>query len=434
MIDIGSFGFDADMLAAIDLYLRGFCGDKIKAQTGISMQSLLKRLLVRGIKYTEDDIREYQARYVKLRYTADDVEREYRLISMTYPNLDKAAHNWRVECLGCAFGNYKSLFVDILGKERYDVLRNECWKQKQRASVKKKYGVENVFEDNAYLDLDSRRAAVAELAKKKKKGVRSWNGKSPMTDPAVREARRQTMLARYGVEHPNQVPEIKARMMEKRRRTMLEKYGVENPMMVPGIAQKSAVRREAAMLEKYGASNTVQIEEFRNKIFQHRAENGTLNSSKSENVLYGMLQDRFGEDDVLRNVIVDSRYPYHVDFYVRSLDLFIELNGDKCHNGHWYDPLSKADAMVIEQWRIRMVETEARIGKKSRYRKYIETWTKTDPEKRHAACVAKLHYLVFWDTRNCRRDGVWVPRLRDACDWFDAGCPMPEDWRRENTY
>lgn len=36
----------------------------------------------------------------------------------------------------------------------------------------------------------------------------------------------------------------------------------------------------------------------------------------------------FGKTDVLRNVCVDNRYPYHVDFYVKSHDLFIELNGD----------------------------------------------------------------------------------------------------------
>lgn len=432
MVDIKNFDFDMSVMAATDLYLRGFCGDKIKAQTGISVQSLLKHLLGRGIKYTKDDIREYQAKYVKSRYTADDVEREYRRISMVYPNLDKASHNWRVECLGCAFGNYKLLFIDILGKERYDVLRNECWKQKQRASVKKKYGVENVFEDNAYRDLDSRQAAMSSFCGKKR--ISGFAKKNPMLDPAVREARRQTMLSRYGVEHPNQSPEIRARMMEKKRKTMLERYGVDNPMKVPGIAQKSVSKREETMREKYGAPNTVQIEEFRNKIFQHRAENGTLNSSKSEDVLYGMLQARFGEDDVLRNVIVDGRYTYHVDFYVRSLDLFIELSGDKCHNGRWFDPLSETDASIVEQWRVRMIETESHTGKKSRYRKYIKTWTETDPEKRRAARVAGLHYLVFWDTRNCRRDGVWVPRLCDACDWFEAGCPMPEDWRRENTY
>lgn len=44
MVDIKNFDFDMSVMAATDLYLRGFCGDKIKAQTGISVQSLLKHL------------------------------------------------------------------------------------------------------------------------------------------------------------------------------------------------------------------------------------------------------------------------------------------------------------------------------------------------------------------------------------------------------
>lgn len=392
---------------AEDLYLRGFCGKYIKRRTGISVQSLLKRLSSKGIVYTKHDIEAYQEAYIVGKYSADDVEQAYRMISKKYPDLDKASHGKHVECLGCGFGNYRRLFEKILGTERYKALRNECWQKKASGTVQKRYGVKNVFEKSVFSDFVSAERVAEGRAK-----------------------REQTLIERYGVSSPNQNHEIMQRAMESMRTTNIERYGVENAMQSPDVSRRAARTRQQVMQEKYGYANSVQVPEIRDKILESRRRNGTLNASKPEDVLYLMLVDCFGEDAVLRNVVVDGRYPYHVDFYVKPLDLFIELNGDRSHNTHWFNPDDFRDRQTVASWTENMERIEAETGGKSRYRRYLHVWTETDVEKRARAKAAGLNYLVFWDGGNKRS----VPTLVDAKAWFADGCPMPSQWHKENTY
>lgn len=401
-----------DFKKAEELYLRGFCGEYIKRRTGVSVQRLLKSLLSHGVKYTQKDIIHYQIDYIRQKYTSDDIIAAYRDISSRYPVLEKVAKGKHIECLGCGFGKYAVVFSELLGEDVYRKLKNECWMKKQRNVMQDKYGVSNVFEkDSGFLEVN------------------------PMTLDEVKEKRKNTMLKKYGVVHPNQHPDIKKRMLENVRNTNLERYGVENVMQCGEIAMISAEHRQSSMLKKYGAPNSVQIEEIRNCIFEKRRVNGTLNSSVGEDVLYEMLIAYFGEDDVLRNVCVDFRYPYHVDFYIKSRDLFIELNGDRCHYSHWFDSNNEQDIQVLRSWEENRDRLESETGRKSRYRKYIDTWTDSDVRKRNSAREYELNYIVFWDgSRKVMKNKKQFPRLKDANEWFEAGCPDAKDWRPENTY
>lgn len=391
---------------AVDFYLRGFNGQYIKRRTGISIQSLLKQLLSNGVRYTKSDIVEYQIKYIRNKFSADDIKAAYIEISRKHADLYKASKGKHIECLGCGFGDYPKVFRALLGEDAYRQLSAQCWHEKQSSVIMEKYGVDNVFCKEAFekvVDKD----AVAEGRKK----------------------RIATLMERYGVTAPNADHEIAARMQKTLRETNIERYGVASAMQVPDIAKKASLHRQDTMTERYGAANSTQVPAIRDKIFASRKSNGTLNTSKPEDALYAMLVERFGKDDVARNFF-DKRYPWHVDFYIKSLDLFIELNGDKCHNTHWYDEDSVSDRQTVEAWIENMVRLEAETGKQSRYRKYIETWTIKDVSKRNTAAENRLHYLVFWDGSN--KGGV--PRLKDAREWFTAGCPMPECWHKENTY
>lgn len=401
-----------DLKKAEDLYLRGFCGEYIKRRTGVSVQRLLKLLLSQGVRYTQNDIIKYQIDYIRRKYTLEDVMLAYRDISSRYPVLEKVAKRKHVECLGCGFGRYAVVFSELLGKDAYKRLKNECWMNKQRDVMMDKYGVSNAFEKGSgFLEV------------------------SPMTLDDVKMKRENTMVEKYGVPHPNQNPDIKKRMLKNWRDTNLRLYGVENAMQCGEIAMRSAERRQSSMVAKYGAPNSVQIEEIRNRIFENRRLNGTVNSSMGEDVLYEMLVAYFGEDDVLRNVCVDFRYPYHVDFYIPSRDLFIELNGDRGHYNHWFDSNNERDIQVLRSWEKNRDRLESETGRKSRYRKYIDTWTGSDVRKRNCARKYELNYLVFWDgSRRVTKNKKQFPRLKDANEWFDAGCPDSKDWRSENTY
>lgn len=396
---------------AQEYYLRGFNGQYIKRHTGISIQSLLKTLAGQGIKYTEDDRQKYQIEYIKNKYTIDDIKKAYREMSDKHADIYKAGHSRKIEMLGCGFGNHAKVIKAIIGDDEYNALRNECWQKKQQQSMMRMYNTDNVFRKEIIS------AFVSEEAVKK-----------------GRMKRTQTMIEKYGVEQPNQNAEICNKMQETLKNTNLKKYGVEHAMQVSEIAKKSAENRQNAMMEKYGAKNSAEIPEIRNMIFEARRKNNTLNTSEPEVMLGCLLREKFGDLDVISNKIIDNRYPYHVDFYIKSLDLFIELNGDRSHYTHWFDKNNPQDLQVLDAWTENMIRIETQTGKKSRYRKYIKTWTETDVAKRQKAKENKLNYLVFWDGSSRKQNKHTVPNLKDVYEWFAENCPMPDKWRSENTY
>lgn len=389
------------------LYLRGFNGAYIKSHTGISMQSMLKQLKALGETFTKADIVAHQIEYISNYYSVDDVADAYRWIMQTFDDPYDRRRGRHIECLGCGFGDYPKVFRALLGEDRYAELRNEEWKKKQVQTVQDRYGVSNVF-DKSVFDTFVAPESIAEGRRK----------------------RTQTMRERYGVDEPLQHEEFKQRALDGMRRVTKERYGTSNAMQCPDIAKKSAEHRQASMMERYGAANSVQVPEIREKIFAQRVANGTLNTSAPEDALHELLCETFGAEHVRRNEVIDERYPFHVDFYIDTLDLFIELNGDRSHHNHWYDPTDAQDRQTLDAWIENCQRCEAESGRKSRYRQLIKVWTERDPMKRETARKNGLHYLVFWDGDNRRG----VPTLKDAHEWLDAGCPMPENWRAENTY
>lgn len=387
---------------AREFYLRGFGSQYIKRRTGISMQSLLKQLLANGDKLNKIDIVNYQISYIRERYTNEEICDAYRRLIRENDNPYELRRGRHLHYLGCGFGDYSKVFRELLGVEVYQALRNECWQAKQIETVRARYGVDNVFDKSVFYTVASDEAI--------RKG---------------REERTRTLIERYGCEHPNQNPEIAAKMVVSSKKTFMERYGVDHPMKVPEFAKLSTKHRQKTMLEKYGAGNSVEIKTIRDKIFASRKKNGTCSTSRSEDALYELLLPLF--PDVKRNVVVDERYPWHVDFYIPSRDLFIELNGDAVHGGHWFDVNAKKDQQRARSWQENAIRSE-------RYANMLKVWTESDVEKRQAAKANQLNYLVFWDSVVRKVNGSDFPRLLDARAWVADGCPDAKDWHSENTY
>lgn len=393
------------------LYLKGFNGKYINNQTGVSIQSLLKQLLAKGIKYDKEDIRNYQISYITSKYSDSDVKKAYQVIVDQYDNLDKAKRGKHIEILGCGFGEYPRVFREILGEEGFNSLRYGSWSDKQRATMLERYGVENPFDKEVFDDFVSDKS-IAE----------------------GRIKRKETMLERYGVEHPLQSEELSIKMINTLRETNQKLYGVDYPSQRPEVARKIAESRQETMLKRYGAKNSVEVESIRNKIFKSRKRNGTLSSSLPEKELHSLLIDFFGDDDVIYNEVIDSRYPYFVDFYIPSRDLFIELNGDASHGDEWFDKSNPNHLAIVDKWTEGMYRIEAKGGSTSRYRGLIQTWTVSDVEKRNKAKEEDLNYLVFWDGSQRTINKERVPSLSDAREWLESGAPSPNNWNKKNSY
>lgn len=138
------------------------------------------------------------------------------------------------------------------------------------------------------------------------------------------------------------------------------------------------------------------------------------NSSIFEVFVYAKLLEKFDSSDIIIDYGVhpyDKRYPYPCDFYIKSMDLFIELNVHFTHGGHWFDDTNSADLL-----RKQHLEQSG----KHRNRKFLNTWCDNDVKKRKSAKKSKLNYLVFWDGTTHHRGNTLVPNLKDFYTWCDT--------------
>lgn len=133
------------------------------------------------------------------------------------------------------------------------------------------------------------------------------------------------------------------------------------------------------------------------KTYDTKKKRGHVN--KTELGIGRLLVEKFGEDNVIAEYW-SERYPFNCDFYIRSLDLYIEVNAFWIHGRHWFNSLDENDLKMLVFW-TRMMAV------KSVYRKAIEVWTGTDVAKRETAKRNRLNYLVFWNHN-----------LSDFLEWY----------------
>lgn len=154
-------------------------------------------------------------------------------------------------------------------------------------------------------------------------------------------------------------------------------------------SKKVQEKTKATCMLKYGVISPMKLPETTEKVGNSKRKNGTWNTSKPEENMYDVLCIKFGKDDIVRQYR-ETRYPFHCDFYIKSLDLFIELNATWLHGGHWFDESNKNDLDILNKW-IQNVESGKRF-----YSVAIDVWTVRDAKKRQTAINNHLNYVVFW--------------------------------------
>lgn len=151
--------------------------------------------------------------------------------------------------------------------------------------------------------------------------------------------------------------------------------------------RNSLTEEEKALINKKRSESCKRAWEDPNTLIK-RKETTKLNREKrlnkicrtvSEENIYNKLIGVFGRDDVQYDVVVDDRYPYYVDFYIKSRDLFIEYQG---HPSHGRFPFN-GDAKSLEE-------------SQRFYGAWLNTYTKKDPEKYKQAKVSNLNYLRYY--------------------------------------
>lgn len=230
---------------------------------------------------------------------------------------------------------------------------------------------------------------------------------------AVQEKARQTTLSHFGVEYPAQNKQI----YNKMKNTMLDRYGVDNISKLDVVKQEKAehskktcqkkyscdyvfqsenfkLKSKAAIEEKYDVDNYAKTEDFLKKSYATKKINNSFNVSKSEDELYNKLCNIFNKDSVFRQYNTkifekSDRYPFDCDFYIKPLDLFIELNFSWTHGGHVFDANCEKDLETLDHWRDKALISDY-------YKNAINVWTVRDPLKLKTADKNKLKYCILY--------------------------------------
>lgn len=233
--------------------------------------------------------------------------------------------------------------------------------------------------------------------------MRVYGVRNPSMTQAVTDKRIATCREKYGVDYSLQAPEV----VEKRKATNRLLYGGDSPFSSSDVRDKA----QAVIKARYGVTNAMLIPVVSTSVTIAKRKNGTFATSKPEVNLHRILTDMFGSDNVLHNYNEDSRYPFAVDFYIKSLDCFIELNAHWTHGHYFFD--KELDVDKLAEW-------QEKVEHSNFYQNAVHVWTDADVRKREMARRSNLNYVVFWDNK-----------LRDFEMWRDAGCPRSHDWERE---
>lgn len=155
---------------------------------------------------------------------------------------------------------------------------------------------------------------------------------------------------------------------DKIRSTCRERYGTDNVFQRRDIMESIASRQDEIKRKKY---------------LTHK-KNNSFHTSSGEIECNRMIAAKY--PDVIPQYTSDA-YPFQCDFYIPSIDTYVEYQGSWTHGGHPFDPASETDLAQLAKWRSKNT---------AYYDNAIETWTVRDVRKRSFAAQAKLNYVELW--------------------------------------
>lgn len=232
------------------------------------------------------------------------------------------------------------------------------------------------------------------IEKYKQTMLEKYGVEFPIQNEKSKEKMKKTMLEKYGVEYASQSQQIK----EKTIQTNFKKYGVKYASQLSEIKEKQKI----TCLEKYGVETFFKANKLKDichseKTNEKRNKTNQINSklhkfSKDENKCYDLLNKVF--DNIIRQY-TSKEYPFNCDFYMPSLNLYIEYNGSHYHHRHPFNENNIED--INELNRLKKLEKEKlKTSTKTQYSQIIYTWTDLDVRKRNIAKQNNLYWIEFF--------------------------------------
>ena len=285
--------------------------------------------------------------------------------------------------------------------ERYGV-DNPAKSQEVKNKVKKtnleKYGKEY------YSQTDEYKEHVVNTC------IEKFGVENPAQSEDIKKQMRKTNLEKYGKEYYSQTDEYK----EKVKQTSLEKYNTEH------FLQSDVVKERImnTMINRYDINYIFQREDIQEmshsqesleKSYNTKKKNNTFSSSKPEKELEIELRKLFPD---LKTQYKSEVYPFACDYYVPSLDLYIEYNGTWTHGGCFYDENDEDNRNILEIWKQRSEHSTF-------YQSAIDVWTQRDILKLNTALENNLNYIAWFNETQAYD---WIERIRHEKEKTEKTC------------
>lgn len=337
-------------------------------------------------------------------------------------------------------GKKNQLFNKTCCKEHANMLDGITVKKVLKdiySDVNKKQEINNKIRETCLLKYGDEH--YSNRIKAKETCLQRYGVTSPLKSEIFKQKSKETCLQRYGVEYTGQIPE----KIEKTHKACLEKYGVDSVFKVQKFRNQSldtCIKKYASneddinsivnigqlkyikdkikntCLEKYGVENPMQTQYYKNlissilssneiqeKIYNTKLLNNSFNISYQEDVCFDLLKEKYS--DCIRQY-KSELYPFNCDFYIPSLDLYIEYNGSHYHHYHPFDINDDNDINELNRLKEKAENSNAhKNGKKSQYDNIIYTWTILDLKKRNIAQQNNLNYIEFWNINEVKE---WI--------------------------
>ena len=121
-------------------------------------------------------------------------------------------------------------------------------------------------------------------------------------------------------------------------------------------------------------------------------ENNSFNKSNEENICFKLLCNKF--NNIIRQYSSDL-YPFNCDFYIPSINLYIEYQGSHFHHFHPFNENNINDINELNRLK-KLEQEELKIKNKTQYTQIINTWTIRDVNKRNIAKQNNLNWIEFF--------------------------------------
>lgn len=334
-------------------------------------------------------------------------------------------------------GKKNQLFNKTCCKEHANMLDGITVKKVLKdiySDVNKKQEINNKIRETCLLKYGDEH--YSNRSKARETCLQRYGVTSPLKSEIFKQKSKDTCLQKYGVEYTGQIPE----KIEKTHKACLEKYGVDSVFKVQKIRNQSldtCIKKYASdeddinsivnigqlkyvkdkikntCLKKYGVDNPMHSdyykhllsyilssEEVQKKTYNTKLKNHSFNISYQEDICFELLKQKYS--DCIRQY-KSELYPFNCDFYIPSLDLYIEYNGSHYHP---FDVNDDNDINELNRLKEKANNSNAhKNGKKSQYDNIIYTWTILDLKKRNIAQQNNLNYIEFWNINEVKE---WI--------------------------